>query len=37
VEHRPATPAEVRYAGRRLDAPESYSNLSENPPPEPVR
>lgn len=32
VEHRLATPDEVQYAGRRLDAPDSYVNLPETPP-----
>ncbi|MCI0357770.1 MAG: hypothetical protein L0211_04690 [Planctomycetaceae bacterium] len=37
VEHRPATPPEVQHALRRLDAPDSYLDLPETAPPEPVR
>ena len=37
IEHRPATPAEVEQLGRKLSAPESYTNLSEDPRAEPQR
>jgi hypothetical protein len=33
VEHRLAAPAEVRYEGRRLNDPDSYSDLAETTPP----
>jgi hypothetical protein len=32
VEHQLATPLQVQYAGRRLDAADSYIDLPENPP-----
>jgi hypothetical protein len=35
IEHRPATPDEVRYLGRKINAPETYATLSETSPEEP--